>query len=63
MADEICQCAGIPPGALTQTQVEIRGHAELMMVRIEKDPTVLASLMAPTSTEAPSEELLEIEGR
>jgi adenylate cyclase len=59
VAEEVCQCAGIPPGALTQTQVEIRGHAEPMVVRIEKDPTVLASLLAPTPTEAPSEELLE----
>jgi adenylate cyclase len=59
VADEVCRCAGIPSGALAQTQVEIRGHAELMMVRIEKDPTVLASLLAPAPTEAPSEELLE----
>jgi hypothetical protein len=59
VADEVCRCAGIPSGALAQTQVEIRGHAELMMVRIEKDPTVLASLLAPAPTGAPSEELLE----
>ena len=63
VSDEVCQRAGIPHDALTRTQVEIRGHAEPMMVRTEKDPTVLASLLAPTPTEAPSEELLEIEGR
>ena len=63
VAEEVCHCAGIPHGALTQTQVEIRGHAEPMMVRIEKDPTVLASLLARSPPEAPSEEPLEIEGR
>jgi adenylate cyclase len=63
VAEEVCQCASIPPGALTQTRAEIRGHAEPMMIRIEKDPTVLASLLASSPTDAPSEELLEIEGR
>ena len=55
VADEVCQCAGIPPGALARTQVEIRGHVEPMMVRIEKDPTVLATLLAPAPVGAPSE--------
>ncbi len=59
VADEICQWAGIPPGALTQMQVEIRGHVEPMMVRIEKDPTVLTTLLAPAPVGAPSEETLE----
>ena len=55
VSDEVCQRAGIPHDALTRTQVEIRGHAEPMMVRTEKDPTVLASLLAPPSIDAPSE--------
>ncbi len=55
VSDEVCQRAGIPHDALTRTQVEIRGHAEPMMVRTEKDPTVLASLLAPPSIDAPAE--------
>ena len=55
ISEEVCQRAGIPPDALTRTQVEIRGHAEPMTVRTEKDPTVLASLLAATQTDAPLE--------
>jgi adenylate cyclase len=55
VSDEVCQRAGIPHDALTRTQVEIRGHAEPMIVRTEKDPTVLASLLAPPSIDSPSE--------
>jgi adenylate cyclase len=59
VADEVCERAGIPPDALTRTQVEIRGHAEPMTVRTEKDPTILASLLAPTPSDSSPEELLE----
>jgi tetratricopeptide (TPR) repeat protein len=55
VADEVCQSAGIPHDALTRTQVEIRGHAEPMTVRTERDPTVLASLLALTPIDTPSE--------
>jgi adenylate cyclase len=55
VSDEVCQRAGIPHDALTRTQVEIRGHAEPMMVRTEKDPTVLVSLLVPPSIDPPSE--------
>jgi adenylate cyclase len=56
VAEEVCQRADIPPDALTQTSVEIRGHTEPMKVRFGMDPTVLASLLAPVATDAPSEE-------
>jgi adenylate cyclase len=59
VADEVCERAGIPPDALTQTQVEIRGHAELMTVRTEKDPTILASLLTPIPSDSSPEELLK----
>lgn len=59
VSEEVCQRAGIPPDAMARTRVEIRGHAEPMMVRTEKDPTVLASLLAATSTDAPLEASLE----
>jgi adenylate cyclase len=59
ISDEVCHVAGIPPDALTRAQVEIRGHADLMMVRTEKDPTVLASLLAPAQSDSSPEELLE----
>jgi adenylate cyclase len=55
VAEEVCQRAGIPPDALTLTTAEIRGHSERIKVRIEKDPTVLASLLASVPTEGPSE--------
>jgi adenylate cyclase len=55
IAEEVCQRAGIPSDALTRTQVDIRGHAEPLTVRTEKDPTVLASLLAPTPIDPPSE--------
>ena len=55
VADEVCQRAGIPDDALTRTRIEIRGHAEPMTVRTEKDPTVLASLLAPTPIDPLSE--------
>jgi hypothetical protein len=51
---------GIPAGALTQTLVEIRGHAEPMTVRTEKDPTVLASLLAPPPIDPRSEASSEV---
>jgi adenylate cyclase len=59
VSEELCQCAGVPLDALTRTQVEIRGHAEPMTVRTEKDPTVLASLLTPAPADTSSEEHLE----
>jgi len=49
ISEEVCKAAGLPGDALIRTQVEIRGHREPMTVRTEKDPTVLASLLAPAS--------------
>jgi len=49
VSDEVCKTAGIPDDALTRVQVSIRGHQDQMTVRTETDPTVLASLVAPTS--------------
>jgi len=49
VSDEVCKVAGIPDDALLRTQVEIRGHDQPMIVRTEKDPTVLASLVAAAS--------------
>jgi adenylate cyclase len=49
VSEEVCKTAGLPDDALIRTQVEIRGHREGMAVRTEKDPTVLASLLAPVS--------------
>ena len=60
IAEEVCQRAGIPADALAGMQVDIRGHAEPMRVRTEKDPTVLASLLAPTPIDLPLEASLEI---
>ena len=50
MSHEVCKTAGLPDDALLRTQVEIRGHNQPMIVRTEKDPTVLASLLEPAST-------------
>jgi adenylate cyclase len=47
VSEEVCATAEIPADALTRTQVAIRGHDQPMMVRTAKDPTVLASLLAP----------------
>jgi adenylate cyclase len=47
VSEEVCETAGIPVDALTRTQVAIRGHDQPMTVRTVKDPTVLASLLAP----------------
>jgi adenylate cyclase len=47
VSEEVCNTAGLADDALTRTQIAIRGHDEPMTVRTEKDPTVLASLLAP----------------
>ncbi len=47
VAEEVCKVAGVPADALARTEIEIRGHDAPMTVRTEKDPTVLASLLAP----------------
>jgi len=59
IAEEVCRTAGIAADALTQRQVEIRGHAEPMVVRTEIDPTVLASLLQPAAPDEPEDEPLE----
>jgi adenylate cyclase len=56
IAEEVCRSAGISSDALARTQVDIRGHAEPMTVRTEKDPTVLASLLAPAAVDPLSDE-------
>jgi adenylate cyclase len=53
VSDEVCRTAGLAEDALTRTQITIRGHDEPITVRTEKDPTVLASLLAPQA--APGE--------
>jgi adenylate cyclase len=57
VSDEVCKLAGLPEDALTRTQVNIRGQAQSLTVRTEKDPTVLASLLihAPAQFDAESE--------
>jgi len=45
VSEEVCRRGGLPEHALVRTQVEIRGQVQLMPVRTEKDPTVLASLL------------------
>jgi len=57
VSEEVCATAGIATDALTRTQVEIRGQTQAMTVRIEKDPTVLASLLAPQAEPGPEPEL------
>jgi adenylate cyclase len=47
ISEEVCRLAGIPVGALTLTEVEIRGHEKPMSVRTLDDPTVLAGLLEP----------------
>jgi adenylate cyclase len=47
ISEEVCRLAGIPVGALTLTEVEIRGHEKPMSVRTLDDPTVLAGLLDP----------------
>lgn len=59
VSEEVCKAAGIPDDALARTQVEIRGQTQPMTVRTEKDPTVLASLLAPQSAPIDEEEPLE----
>jgi adenylate cyclase len=47
ISDDVCRLAGLPPDALTRTEVEIRGHEKPMSVRTTDDPTVLAGLLDP----------------
>ena len=53
VSDEVCKTAGLAEDALARRQIAIRGHDEPIAVRTEKDPTVLASLLAPQA--APGE--------
>ena len=46
-SDDVCKLAGLPDDALPRTQVDIRGQTQPLIVRTEKDPTVLASLLTP----------------
>lgn len=55
VSEEVCATAGIPGDALVRTQVEIRGQSQPMTVRTEKDPTVLASLVAPQAASGEAE--------
>jgi adenylate cyclase len=52
VSEDVCEAAGIPADALARTEVAIRGHDQPMIVRTEKDPTVLASLLAPQAEPA-----------
>ena len=45
ISEEVYKMAGLPADALTQTEVEIRGHEKPMGVRTTEDPTVLAGLL------------------
>jgi adenylate cyclase len=45
IADEVCRSAGLAEDALAQTEVEIRGQNRSILVRVEKDPTVLTRLV------------------
>jgi adenylate cyclase len=55
ISEEVCNLAGIPADALTQTEVEIRGHEKPMSVRITEDPTVLAGLLDTRQAAAAAE--------
>ena len=49
VSEEVCKAAGLRDDALARVRIEIRGHRQPMTVRTEKDPTVLASLLAPVA--------------
>jgi len=49
ISEDVCATAGIPAGALEQTQVSLRGRDEAVTVRTATDATVLASLADPAS--------------
>jgi adenylate cyclase len=55
ISEEVCNLAGILADALTQTEVEIRGHEKPMSVRITEDPTVLAGLLDTRQAAAAAE--------
>jgi adenylate cyclase len=55
VSEEVCKTAGLAEDALTRAQIAIRGHDEPITVRTEKDPTVLASLLAPEAESAEAE--------
>lgn len=59
VSEEVCKTAGLAEDALTRRQIAIRGHDEPITVRTEKDPTVLASLLAPQDAPMDEEEPLE----
>ena len=59
VSEEVCKTAGLAEDALTRRQITIRGHDEPITVRTEKDPTVLASLLAPQDAPMDEEEPLE----
>ena len=59
ISEEVCKTAGLAEDALTRRQITIRGHDEPITVRTEKDPTVLASLLAPQDAPMDEEEPLE----
>jgi len=54
ISEDVCATAGIPPGALEQTRVSIRGRDEAVAVRMAKDPTVLAGLADPPPAGQPA---------
>jgi len=45
VSEEVCTTASLPTGALTRTEVAIRGRDEPMTVRTATDPTLLAGLV------------------
>ena len=52
ISEEVYKMAGLPADALTQTEVEIRGHEKPMGVRTTEDPTVLAGMLDPRQAAA-----------
>ena len=55
MSEEVCKIAGLPADVLMRREIEIRGHDELLTVRLAEDPTVLANLMEQEPAEPLSE--------
>ncbi len=51
VSEEVYKTAGLPHDALARMDIKIRGHDEPITVRTIGDPTVVASLLAPTTAE------------
>ena len=57
VSEEVYKIAGLPPEALPQVSVTVRGRDESVSARVVVDPTVLASLLDDAAPAEPADEI------